>query len=105
KMEQETRKILGKMEGTTVRHAPFKVSAHCNRVPVVDGHLESVSVGSERKTKPERILKAWREFKGKPQDLELPSAPAAPIHYRDALDRPQPRLDREAERGMAVTIG
>ncbi|HEV8291220.1 MAG TPA: aspartate-semialdehyde dehydrogenase, partial [Tepidisphaeraceae bacterium] len=105
KMERETRKILGRMDRSVVRHAPFKVSAHCNRVPVVDGHLESVSVSFEKKADPQRLIDAWSRFKGKPQELNLPSAPASPIVYQEAPDRPQPRLDREAGKGMAVTVG
>lgn len=81
------------------------ISAHCTRIPISDGHTACVSVRLKRPATREELLKAWEEFKPIPQTLELPSAPKQPIRYLAELDRPQPLLDREAEGGMAVTVG
>jgi aspartate-semialdehyde dehydrogenase len=74
-------------------------------VPVLDGHTACISVQFENKPAQEEILELWRDFKGVPQALNLPSAPKQPIRYREEKDRPQPRLDRNTEAGMAVTVG
>src|ERR1700736_5529322 len=105
KMEEETRKLLGHLNGTGVVPAEFAMSAQCNRVAVEDGHTESVSVKLKKKARPEEILKAWNEFRSVPQELRLPSAPEQPVRYTESADRPQPRFDVEAGNGMTATVG
>lgn len=105
KIEPETRKILGRLEKGVIRDADIRVSAQCNRVAVLDGHTACVSVELGRETTAEEIIAAWRNFRSLPQELELPSAPRAPIHYRDEIDAPQPRLHRDLDKGMATVIG
>lgn len=105
KMEAETRKLLGTLDGSRVQDAALAVSAQCNRVAVEDGHLESVSVKLEQPAREEEIIAAWREFRGLPQELHLPSAPEQPVIYDAAPDRPQPRLDVDRGGGMSATIG
>jgi aspartate-semialdehyde dehydrogenase len=105
KLETEPRKILGELRGDSVTPAEFRVSAQCHRVPVSHGHLEAVSLKLRTKASPEEIAAVLREFRGEPQRLELPSAPAHPIEVREERDRPQPRLDRDAGDGMAVVVG
>lgn len=107
KSEQEPLKILGKMsEGAFVLESTLKISAHCNRVPVVDGHIACVSVEfADKKPSLQEIKTIWAAFRGVPQELNLPFAPKQPIHYREETNRPQPRKDRDTENGMAVTVG
>jgi len=105
KMERESRKILGTLHEDGVTPAPFAVSAHANRVAVVDGHLETVSVGFRRSVTPEEAVEALRDFRAPPCVAELPSSPSPPIEVDHRLDRPQPRLDLERGGGMAVTVG
>jgi aspartate-semialdehyde dehydrogenase len=105
KIEPETRKILGRLAAGKIEPHPVAISATTTRVPVVNGHTESVSVELEDKTSREEILSVFREFSGPPQQLNLPSAPVQPIVYLDAPDRPQPRLDAERGGGMVVFIG
>jgi aspartate-semialdehyde dehydrogenase len=108
KMEQkEPQKLLGIFNGETISYADMVISAHCNRVPVLDGHLEAVSVEFADKPSIEQILTAWQEYNPLPQQLKLPSAPDPALFYMEANDRPQPRLDRMAGSvpGMATTIG
>ncbi len=105
KMEIETRKILGRFNGTEIELAAFPVSAQCNRVPVEDGHTESVSVKLGRKATPQEIAEVLRSFSGPPQELKLPSAPEKPIIVMDAQDRPQPRFDVNHSHGMATLVG
>ncbi|MEM1586112.1 MAG: aspartate-semialdehyde dehydrogenase [Candidatus Bathyarchaeia archaeon] len=105
KIETETKKILGIFDGERVRLADIAISASCNRVNVKDGHLEAVYVDLEDKPTIEEVKEAFRNFIGEPQRLKLPSAPERPIIVRDEVDRPQPRLDRDAGRGMSVVIG
>jgi aspartate-semialdehyde dehydrogenase len=105
KMEAETLKILGALSDDGVADADLVVSAQCNRVPVLDGHTECVSVKLRKRTTIEEIVEAWQGFKADPQWLELPTAPPQPIIYDDAENAPQPRLHRDAGGGMAVTIG
>src|SRR6266581_2346495 len=100
KMEEETRKLLGQMNGTKVVSATFAMSAQCNRVAVEDGHTESVSIRLKRKAKAAEILDAWAEFRGIPQEQHFPSAPEQPVVYLDAADRPQPRFDADSGAGM-----
>lgn len=105
KIERETRKILGRLQGGRVAPAGFPVSAQCHRVNVADGHLAAVRVTLGRPADPAELREAFASFRALPQELGLPSAPAQPIVVRDEPDRPQPRLDRDAGRGMTVTVG
>jgi aspartate-semialdehyde dehydrogenase len=105
KIERETRKILGLLDGRRVAPAGFPVSAQCHRVNVVDGHMAAVRVTLARAADPEELGEAFASFTGPPQALRLPSAPERPILVRDEPDRPQPRLDRDAGRGMSITVG
>ena len=104
-MESETRKMLGRLNGVGISPAELTVSAHCNRVPVEDGHTESVSVKLRKPATREQIVAAFRDFSGRPQQLKLPSAPQRPIIFLEADDRPQPVLDVNAGGGMSVSIG
>jgi aspartate-semialdehyde dehydrogenase len=108
KMEAETLKLLGRLQSSPGGHAvaplAARISASCNRVPVEDGHTESVSIKTARPVTREEILEAWAEFRplaGK----NLPSAPDQPVEFAPQDDRPQPRLDRNRGRGMTVTVG
>jgi aspartate-semialdehyde dehydrogenase len=105
KMELETRKIMGHLQGGAITEANLTISAHCNRVNVIDGHTECISVSLERSATPENIIEAWTSFKSEPQKLDLPSAPAQPVHYFHEAGYPQPRLHRDLEGGMAVSVG
>jgi len=105
KMEQETQKILGDFAGDHIRSLAAKVSAHCNRVPVVDGHLVTISAALSSKPGLTDLLHAFETFDGVPQQRRLPSAPAKPVSYMPQNDRPQPRQDAERERGMAAYVG
>jgi aspartate-semialdehyde dehydrogenase len=105
KMESESNKILGTFDGKIVQNAEFTVSASCNRVHVKDGHLESVFVKLDKNPAVEEVAEAFRSFKGEPQALKLPSAPEYPIVVREEANRPQPRFDRDAGRGMSVSVG
>src|SRR5204862_7897153 len=102
KMEEETQKIMGDFAGDHVRPLAARVSAHCNRVPVVDGHLVTVSVELAAKPGEADILQAFESYSSVPQQRELPSAPRRPVIYMTETDRPQPRKDAERERGMAA---
>jgi aspartate-semialdehyde dehydrogenase len=103
KMQTETQKILGTRGGRDPH--PVSVSAHCNRVPVVDGHMLTVSVGFEQTPSPAQVTEALRRFSGRPQQLGLPTAPTPPVLVMDEPNRPQPRLDAERGHGMTVTVG
>ncbi len=105
KMEEETRKLLGTLQGERVQAADFSRTAHCNRVAVEDGHTESVSLKLKRKATPEEVIAAFSEFRSTPQELKLPSAPAQPVFYDAAPDRPQPRFDVDRGNGMTVSVG
>jgi aspartate-semialdehyde dehydrogenase len=105
KMQQETQKILGSFTGANVEPLAAKVSATCNRVPVVDGHTMAVSVEFEKKPSENEIIAAIRGWRGIPQEKGLPSAPPCPVIYMEEQDRPQPRRDVERENGMAVFVG
>ncbi|MBV9181172.1 MAG: aspartate-semialdehyde dehydrogenase [Acidobacteria bacterium] len=105
KMEQETRKLLGSLNGAGVVPAAFKMSAQCNRVALEDGHTESVSVQLKEQVRAEEIVAAWTEFRSIPQERNLPTAPQSPLRYVRASDRPQPRFDVEVGHGMTVTVG
>jgi aspartate-semialdehyde dehydrogenase len=105
KMESETRKLLGTFDGKQVQPANMTISASCNRVDVKDGHLEAVYVDLEQKPSIDEIKKAFRNFVGEPQKLKLPTAPERPIIVREEVDRPQPRFDRDAGKGMSIVVG
>lgn len=104
KMEEELLKLLGKLDGHSVKPLAARMSASCNRVPVVDGHTVSVSIKLARPATREQIIAAWAEFR--PLDgKDLPSAPEQPVEWDAQPDRPQPRLDRNRGRGMTATVG
>jgi len=105
KMEEETRKVLGQLNGSGIVPGAFGMSAQCNRVAVEDGHTESVSVKLKKKARPEEIIAAWNEFRSAPQELRLPSAPEQPVRYVASADRPQPRFDADCGNGMTATVG
>jgi len=105
KMEAESRKLLGSLNGSDIVPADITVSAHCNRVAVEDGHTESVSVKLRASAQPDEIISAWNEFRCVAQKLRLPSAPEQPVIYDPAPDRPQPRLDIHRGAGMSAVVG
>jgi aspartate-semialdehyde dehydrogenase len=105
KVEQETQKILGEFARDHIEPLAARVSAHCNRVPVTDGHTETVSVELAAKPTAAELRAAFDSFRGVPQERGLPSAPARPVIYLEEPNRPQPRRDVERERGMAVFVG
>jgi aspartate-semialdehyde dehydrogenase len=105
KIEAEPRKILGDWTNGKFADAPITISAQVNRVPTIDGHLMTVSAKLRHKASLDAIRETLESFTGEPQRLGLPTAPKRPIHYIDSPDRPQPRLDRDREQGMAVSVG
>lgn len=105
KMETEPLKILGNINNGKIEFADFKISAQCNRVPVIDGHTECVQVKLKTGTSIEEIIKVWQNYKSLPQQLNLPSAPERPIVYFYEEKYPQPKIHRNIEKGMATSIG
>ncbi|HCM27689.1 MAG TPA: aspartate-semialdehyde dehydrogenase [Treponema sp.] len=107
KSEKEPLKILGRIDGGLIENASGPlIAAHCNRVPVVNGHTACVSMEfGDRKPSVDEVRAVWKAFRALPQELGLPSAPLHPIIVREEADRPQPRKDRDADKGMAVTVG
>ena len=106
KSEQEPLRIWGKVEnGVIVKAEGPVITTQCIRVPVSNGHTAAVFVSFDKKPTKEEILKCWAEFKGVPQELDLPSAPKQFIHYFEEDNRPQAALDRDTENGMAVCAG
>lgn len=105
KIQSEPLKLLGTLVGDVVHPADITISAAVHRVPVIDGHTEAVVVKLATSASLEEVRVALAEFRGVPQRLGLPTAPDPAIIVRDEPDRPQPRLDRNAGRGMATTIG
>ncbi|MFW6014734.1 MAG: aspartate-semialdehyde dehydrogenase [Nanoarchaeota archaeon] len=105
KVETEPLKILGRLKEGKIQYAELAVSASCNRVNVTDGHLESVAVKLNKKASLHEVKKSMENFKSLPQKLNLPSAPQAPIVYVNDDNRPQPRLDKETNKGMSVVVG
>lgn len=106
KSEKEPLKVWGKIENGQIVSADSPlITTQCLRVPVSDGHTAAVFVSFEQKPSKEEILKIWEDFKGVPQELKLPSAPKQFIHYFQEDDRPQAKLDRNIEGGMAVSVG
>ena len=104
-VETEPQKMLGTLRDESIELAPFVISAHCNRVPVLEGHLECLSVAFARTPDLATLTAALRDFRALPQELKLPSAPPEPLIVREEPDRPQTRRDRDAGRGMSTTIG
>lgn len=104
KMAEETRKLLGSWDDGFKFH-DVTVSASCNRVPVRDGHTECVSVRVKQDVTPEQVERVFTDFRGRPQELELPSAPDRPIIVRHEANRPQPSIDRDDAAGMASIVG
>ncbi len=106
KSEQEPLKIWGTVEnGEIIKASSPVITTQCIRVPVTDGHLAAVFVSFENKPAKEEILKIWDSYKGEPQTLELPSAPKQFVRYFEEDNRPQTKLDRDAENGMGITVG
>jgi aspartate-semialdehyde dehydrogenase len=105
KIESETKRILGSMTDGAVTPHPVVISAQTTRVPVLDGHTESVSATLEQGVSIDDVRAAFEQFRGKPQQYGLPTAPAQPIVYLTEQNRPQPRLDAERGGGMVVFVG
>lgn len=107
KTELEPQKIFGSLvDGKIVHDTNVQISAHCNRVPVIDGHTACVSVEFDGKKPTEaEIIECWKNYSSVPQELNLPSAPKRAIIYKEEADRPQPRKDRDLENGMSVSVG
>nr|MDE7379562.1 aspartate-semialdehyde dehydrogenase [Clostridia bacterium] len=106
KSEKEPLKIWGTVEnGKIVPASAPAITAQCLRVPVSDGHTAACFVSFENKPTKEQIIECWKNYKGEPQTLALPSAPKQFIHYFEEDNRPQPKLDRNTENGMAVCAG
>jgi aspartate-semialdehyde dehydrogenase len=105
KIQTETQKILGCLTNGKIEPHPVVVSASTTRVPVHNGHTESISVAIEQTVPPEALIDAFNSFRGRPQELKLPSAPAQPIVYLTERNRPQPALDVDRDGGMTVSVG
>jgi len=105
KFQPETQKILGQFKGGAVEPHPVVVSATTTRVPVHNGHTVSISAKFDQKVAPEALINAFNCFRGKPQELQLPSAPPQPIVYLQERNRPQPALDVDRDGGMTVSVG
>lgn len=106
KSEKEPLKIWGKVDGNKIVNAQGPViSAQCYRVPVQDGHMAAVFASFKKKPSKDEILSAWKNFKGKPQELKLPSAPSQFLTYFEEDNRPQSKLDRNVENGMGIALG
>lgn len=105
KVEVEPKKILGSFSHNKIIFNDFKISAQCNRVNVTDGHTECVQVNLKRKATLDEIIETWRNYVSVPQKLNLPLAPLKPIHYNEDEAFPQPKHQRNIDKGMAVSIG
>jgi aspartate-semialdehyde dehydrogenase len=105
KMESEPRKIFGKLDSDKIIFNPVNISAQCNRVAVLEGHLECVQLKLSKKAQLRDIISAWQNFSSEPQKLRLPTAPIRPIYYFEDERFPQPRIHRQLENGMAVAVG
>ncbi len=101
----ETPRFLGRLADGAVEDAAFPIGATCTRVPVAEGHTEIVTVRTSKPTDVDALRDAFASFRGRPQELKLPSAPDNPILVRDEPDRPQPRKDWNTARGMAAVVG
>jgi aspartate-semialdehyde dehydrogenase len=102
KMESEPLKILGTLDGSGIKDAPFMICASCHRVPVMDGHTEAMWVDFEERVSADEVTDTFKNFSS---DIKTPFAPEKPIIVREEPDRPQPRLDRDAGNGMSVSVG
>ncbi|MHC1584748.1 MAG: aspartate-semialdehyde dehydrogenase [Candidatus Syntropharchaeia archaeon] len=102
KMETEPLKILGEYDGSGIKFADFRISASCHRVPVLDGHTEAIWVKLRDDPDVEEIKRTFRNFRS---GIHTPTSPQRPVILREEMDRPQPRLDRDAENGMSVSVG
>lgn len=106
KMQTEAKKLLGSFDAESgFGDASFAMSAHCNRVPVRDGHTECASVRLTRPASPDEVVEVFQSFRGVPQEMELPSAPPRPVVVRQEHNRPQPSLDRDTSNGMVSVVG
>jgi len=105
KVQTEPNKILGTFSDGTIEPAQIKISAQCNRVAVKDGHLECVSVKLQQPAAEPEIIESWQNFRSLPQELDLPMAPANPIHYFAETNYPQPQRHRDLDKGMVVSVG
>lgn len=105
KVKKETVRLLGEFAGGKIKPAGFKIACKCNRVPVVDGHTESVFVETDKSCTVDELKEAWRSYRGEPQRLGLPTAPKEPVVVLDDVDRPQPRFDAAMEGGMVAVVG
>lgn len=105
KMQKEPWKILGEYTENGIKNAEFKISAQCNRVPVIDGHTECVQVKLKNQASQKDVIEVLKNFTSKPQELGLPFAPVKPIYYFENEKYPQPKLHRNLDKGMAVSIG
>jgi aspartate-semialdehyde dehydrogenase len=105
KVEAETVKLLGSFRDGTIENAAMRVSAQCNRVNVTDGHMASIRLKFAQKPSQRDLREALSSFTSVPQEMKLHTAPTRPVIVRDEIDRPQPRLDRDAGNGMSVTVG
>ena len=105
KLASEPKKIFGKLRAGVIEPRELVLSAQCNRVNVLDGHTECVSLELSTQATRADILAAWRSYRAEPQERALPSAPLQPIHYLDEDAAPQPRRHRELDGGMATVIG
>ena len=105
KLETEPKKIFGTFHEDSIQEHELTISAQCNRVAVIDGHTECLSVKLQQAAEPKDLIAAWREFTGVPQKLGLPTAPEQPIFYFTEPGYPQPKLHRNLGGGMSVSIG
>lgn len=105
KVRRETTRLLGRLEEGKILPAGFRIACKCNRVPVLEGHTESVFVTLSREASVGELKECWRAFRGEPQRLGLPSAPPQPVLVVEEVDRPQPRFDSLRERGMVAVVG
>ncbi|MGB5893927.1 MAG: aspartate-semialdehyde dehydrogenase, partial [Ignavibacteriaceae bacterium] len=105
KIETEPLKIFGELNLDGISFADIKINAQCNRVNVTDGHMETIQVKLKKAASINDMISSWRNFSSEPQRLKLPSAPNHPVHYFDEEDFPQPKIHRNIENGMAVSIG
>ncbi|MGL1891767.1 MAG: aspartate-semialdehyde dehydrogenase [Spirochaetaceae bacterium] len=105
KVEMESQKILGSINGNKIDDADFIISAHCNRVPVFDGHTENLTIKFKNRVTVEEVKTVLSNFKGKPQELNLPFAPKNPIVVFEENDRPQPARDAFFDKGMVTSVG
>jgi aspartate-semialdehyde dehydrogenase len=105
KIQTEAKKILGSLSNGRVEPHAVTLSATTTRVPVQNGHTASMSVGFDQRPPLEAVIEAWTAFKGRPQELDLPSAPPQPVVYAHEANRPQPILDVNRDGGMTVTVG